>query len=408
MASITKINGKRGVSYKITVSNGYDATGKKLRATTTYRPNPTQTLRQQKKALEKFVYEFEQKVKNGCSIEGDKITLREFTQQWLEEYASHQLELTTISSYNNYIKKHILPALGHYKLSEIKPLHLQSFYNSLLRDGIRSDGKSGGYSPATVRKYHAILSSILSAAFKWQLIESNPCMRVKPPKLATGAKVKCFTLEQAEFFLNILNSNPNIPEQLRVFFYMALYGGFRRGELIALTWDKVDFDKNMIIVDSATGYTGSSTYNKAPKTKGSVRNVILPAAVMNMLSEYKCRQDIQIRLLGEQWKGGSYLFTQHNGKQMYISTPSHAFKKIIDVYNQSVPEGKRLPQIGLHGLRHTHATLLICANTDIKTVSARLGHSQASTTLNIYAHSLKKADAACADTMDNLLHITAT
>lgn len=407
MASITKINGKRGVSYKITISNGYDAAGKKLRTTTTYRPNPMQTSRQQKKALEKFVYEFEQKVKNGCCIQGDKITLREFTQQWLDEYASHQLELTTISSYNNYIKKHILPALGHYKLSEIKPLHLQSFYNSLLHDGARSDGKGGGYSPATVRKYHAILSSILSTAFKWQLIESNPCMRVKPPKLAAGARVKCFTLEQAEIFLNILNSRPNIPEQLRVFFYMALYGGFRRGELIALTWDKVDFDSNMIIVDSATGYTSGSTYNKAPKTKGSIRNVILPAAVMDMLSKYKHLQDSQTELSGKRQSGG-YLFTQNNGRQMHISTPSHTFRRIIDAYNQSVPEEKRLPQIGLHGLRHTHATLLICANTDIKTVSARLGHSQASTTLNIYAHSLKKADAACADTMDNLLHVTLT
>jgi integrase len=393
MASITKIKGKRGISYKITVSKGYDANGKRLRETTTYHPNLLLSARERRSELEKFAYEFEQRVKHGVGILGNKITLSEFISMWFNDYADKQLELTTISSYNNYLEKHIIPQLGNYKLSEITPMLLQSFYSSLLCDGARVDGKKGGYSPSTVRKYHAIMSSLMSTAFKWQLIESNPCLRVKPPRLGSDSGVKCFTVEEAEIFLNAINSQP-ISEQLRLFFYMALYGGFRRSELVALTWDKVDYDKNMILVDKAVGCVGKTSYIKATKTRGSVRNVILPSAVMDMIKLYQSRQS----------PSSDYLFIQHNGSRMHSSTPSHAFRRVILKHNESADAEHQLPVIGLHGLRHTHATLLIYANTDIKTVSARLGHSQASTTLNIYAHNLKKADAACAVTIDNLLN----
>jgi integrase len=393
MASVTKIKGKRGVSYKITVSNGYDANGKRIRETATYRPNPLLGARENKSELEKFAYEFEQKVKHGVCIRGDKITLREFVAKWLDDYANNQLEPTTLSSYRNYLEKHIIPELGSYKLSEITPLLLQNFYNSLLCDGVRANGKRGGYSPATVRKYHAIISSLMSAAYKWQLIDHNPCNRVKPPKMAYDISTKCFTLEETEIFLKLINGL-DISEQLRLFYYMALYGGFRRGELIALTWDKVDYKNNIIVVDRAAGCVGKTAYMKAPKTRGSVRDVALPADVMGMIRHYQERQNPH----------SDFIFIKHDGTQMHLSTPSHHFHKMLVHHNQTADLAHKLPVIALHGLRHTHATLLIYANTDIKTVSARLGHSQASTTLNIYAHNLKKADAACAVTIDNLLN----
>jgi integrase len=434
MASIKKISNKKGVSYKITVSCGYDITGKKLIETTTYRPDISLTPKQQEKELQQFAYEFEQRVKNGKLLEGDKITFYEFTVKWLKEYAIHQLEPTTLSGYTDYLDRHIIPSIGHYKLSEIKPIHLQEFYNSLLSDGIRTDGKQGGYSHTTVKKYHAIISTILSTAYKWQMIEYNPCDRVKPPKQDNTQQVKHFTIEQADDFLNALNLTytanyrghsrnigngtkcavkgyteaRTIPTQFKVFFNMALFGGFRRGELVALTWDKVDFDRNTVAIDSATGYANGKVYNKAPKTKGSVRLVALPGSVMDMLRSYKKEWTTQKLLLGEKWEGDNYIFIQWNGKQMHITTPSHVFREILEKYNATVSTEQQLPYIGLHGLRHTHATLLIASNTDIKTVSARLGHAQASTTLNIYAHSLQKADAACADTLEGLFNTPKT
>ena len=137
MASIRK----RGNSYQITVSNGYDVSGKKIIETTTYLPNPTLSPKKQKESLDKFVFEFEQKVKNGKLLKGDKLTLQEDTEQWWNQYAIKNLEKTTLSGYRKSIDYPILPALEHLKLSDIKPLHVQSFYNNLTEDGIRKDNK---------------------------------------------------------------------------------------------------------------------------------------------------------------------------------------------------------------------------------------------------------------------------
>lgn len=430
MSSIKKINNKNGVCYRITVSNGRDITGKKLSKTTTYYPDTSLSTKQQQLALEAFAIDFENKVKNDKLLDGSKMTFYEFTVKWIEEYASYQLEQTTLASYIDCLDRHIIPYLGHYKLSEIKPLHLQIFYNSLLPSDTKKTKNQAGYSTATIRKHHAVISSILSTAYYWEMIDSNPCERVKPPKSSKKTtKIRYFTIEQANCFLKALDlkyvfnygertrtsSNgkkysvkpykgvKTIPLQLKVFFYMALLGGFRRGELVALTWDKINFENNTVTIDKATGYANHKLYTKSPKTKGSERTVSLPNVVMDLLKLYKAEQNKQKELAGDKWIENNYVFVQWNGKQMHISTPTNTFNDILDKYNATVDnDSEKLPYIGLHGLRHTHATLLISANTDIKTVSARLGHSNASTTLNIYTHSIQKQDEICANTLDKM------
>lgn len=427
MASVKLI----GNSYKIVVSNGYDVNGKKIRETTTFTPDQSMTTKQQQKALEKFIFEFEERVKNGKYLKGEKITFKDFTNRWLQEYANQQLEITTIADYTDLLNQMIIPAIGHLKLSKIQPLHLQSYYNNLLEDGIRKDGKEGGYSTATIKKCHAVISSILTTAVQWQIIESNPCERVSPPKDKKGNDdIKHFTLEQAEFFLNALEMSYTstykahdriddtgkkyhvpeytetriIPTQFKVFFNLALFGGLRRGELIALTWDDIDFNNNTVSVSKSTGYANKQLITKTPKNKSSIRKVSIPGPVIDMLKKYRKEQQ-ELRLsLGDQWLGDNHIFIQWNGKQMHLTTPYHTFKDIIKKYNATVKDDtKKLPNIPLHGLRHTSATLLISENIDVRTVSARLGHAQTSTTMNIYAHSLKKSDEKAANTLDNLL-----
>jgi integrase len=425
MASIEKRETKKGISYIITVSNGYSVSGKKIREKAVFTPNPNQTPKQQQKELEKFAVEFETRVKSGKCYSGEKITFYDFTVKWLKEYANNQLEATTASSYVFALDKHIIPEIGHLKLSEIKPLHLQEFYNKLLKEG---NGAKGGYAPSTVKRLHAIISSILSTAYEWQMIEFNPCDRVKLPKDKTSEKIKYFTFEQTETFLQALEleytsdykehtrtlngskytvgayqEKRGIPTQFKVLFNMALFGGFRRGELVALTWDNINFENNTVDVVSSTAYANKKMYNKAPKTKGSIRVVTLPKSVMDMLKIYRREQLEQRFLVGDKWVGDNWVFIQWNGKQMHVSTPSHVFKEVLDKYNATVTdESQKLPMIGLHGLRHTHATLLVSTNTDIKTISARLGHANTSTTLNIYAHSLQKQDETCANVLDEM------
>ena len=124
-----------------------------------------------------------------------------------------------------------------------------------------------------------------------------------------------------------------------------------------------------------------------------------------MLLDYQEEQKAYRLSLGSYWMGDNYIFIQDNGKQMDISTPNKVFKKIIHLYNLKHPDDL-LPDITLHGLRHTSATLLIGQNVDIKTVSHRLGHADTSTTIDIYAHALEKLDKDAADKLANLLKST--
>lgn len=125
---------------------------------------------------------------------------------------------------------------------------------------------------------------------------------------------------------------------------------------------------------------------------------------MALIKELKIEQNEYRLSIGDQWINNNLLFTQWNGVQMHPSTPYHTFKDILDKYNRTVTdEQMKLPEITLHGLRHTSATLLISDNIDIRTVSARLGHSQTSTTMNIYAHALKEKDVTAANSLEEML-----
>lgn len=195
-----------------------------------------------------------------------------------------------------------------------------------------------------------------------------------------------------------------LPTQHKIFFYIALFGGLRKGEIIALQWNDINFSTHSITVNKSTARVRHEQITKTPKTKTSNREITLPAFVMELLKSYKLEQNKYRLSIGSQWIGENFLFIQWNGKQMDLSTPYHTFKKIIKNYNKTVTEesSKKLPDIPLHGLRHTSATLLISQNIDVRTVSSRLGHAQTSTTMNIYAHSLKKMDEVAADTLENL------
>ena len=142
MASIRERHG----SYQITVSCGYDTQGKKLLETTTFTPDPSLSPKKREKAVQEFALEFEAKVRNGVLLSGRKITLQEYAARWIDEYAKLNLQPGTVAKYQEELDNKILPALGHYKLSELKPHIVNGFFVSLSKDGARKDGRPGGYS----------------------------------------------------------------------------------------------------------------------------------------------------------------------------------------------------------------------------------------------------------------------
>ena len=159
MASIEK----RGDGYRIIVSLGRDIYGKKIRETTTFIPEKGLSEKKQLKAAEEYAIQFAARVKNGLEMEGRKITLKEFTDRWLKEYAAQNLQPGTLEKYKAELDGKVLPVLGHMKLTELKPHNLNAFFVSMAQDGARKDGKPGGYSKGSITKTRNVLSAVLLA-----------------------------------------------------------------------------------------------------------------------------------------------------------------------------------------------------------------------------------------------------
>lgn len=214
------------------------------------------------------------------------------------------------------------------------------------------------------------------------MIQHNPAQNVTLPHSEHKEK-ECYSLEEAQAFLDSLES---APIKYRTFFVLAIYGGFRRGELLGLEWPDLDFETCVIRIRRTSQYlTGKGTFTDTTKTVQSQRALKLPAVVFDVLRQYRAAQAQERLSLGDQWHDTQRLFVNAFGEPMHPNTPYHWLKVFCE------QTGQRF--LGIHQFRHLNASLLINSGADIRTVSASLGHSQVTTTLNIYAHTFAEAQA---------------
>lgn len=426
MASIKQ----RGNSYLISVSNGRDADNKQIIITETYHPTAT-TPAKIRKEVDDYARDLEKRIKDGKYFSGEKMSFDEVVEQWDREWAAKNLTQSIREKYLQTLRNKISGYIGSLPISKIKAKHIQPIYN---------DMEAQGRAASTIHTTHVIVNSVFKYAYRMEIIENNPCDRCYIPKVEkkTYQDIHYFTVEQAKTFLDAVGADftsdrsgstktiqgkeyecagysmtikPSQPKQWRAYFYLAIYGGFRRGELIGLNWGCVDFQNRTILIDKSVARTkAQGQIVKDPKTKSSLRQISMPPECFRVLDEWR-REQIRIDLqMGTAWKAFKELpqddrpvFTQiETGKRMDVATPSHKFKDILDRYNASAPEGEKLPQIRLHDLRHTSATLLLSNNMDIETVSHRLGHSKASVTLDVYGHWTEETDKTASQTLARL------
>ena len=305
MATIRERNG----TYQISVYSGFDLNGRRKRETTTFTPPQDLSPKKKEKAVQAFAIDFENRVKNGLILAGEKTTLREFVDRWREEYASQNLEPGTLEKYNAEIDDKILPMLGNMILTEIKPHNVNAFYVSMTKDGVRRDGKPGGYSKGTIAKTANVLSSILKTAVDWEVLNRNPCDKVRTHGEDVADKLKFFTPAQVGCFLDFIEKPYEIytrghrrvddtgiqyqvgdytltrtmPEQLRVLFNLAVFSGLRKGEMLALQWSDIDFENSTVSVTKAAAVVDGKQVCKAPKTKNSRREVSIPRFLTDRL-----------------------------------------------------------------------------------------------------------------------------
>lgn len=369
MASVIDLGNNK---YRLIVSNGYDIKGKRKRASKTVEAKS-------KREAEKQATLLESEVINGKVEHSNHYKFSQLVDQW-RIYQKPQLAEKTVARYEGIIIDYLLPAFGNKLVKSIQPIHIENYLAELRKDGIRKDGKIGGYSPKTIRHHYTLLSSLFSHAVKWKIISESPCSFVDAPKVPK-TEVKYYQPEQVDTLLKALNK---APMKYKVFVHVALFSGCRRSEIMGLEWKDIDFEKHTFHICRTSQYTkGKGIFSiKLLKDGSPSRTVTIPEGTIELLRQYKVYQNKQKFNYGDGWVNSDRLFVQENGKPMSPDTPYQWFEGFLKVNG--------LPKITVHQLRHTNISLMIYQGTDIVTIAAEKGHS-VYTMLNTYAHVIRKA-----------------
>lgn len=392
---------QKGRGYEIRVSMGCDMNGKKIVKYKTWVPDKNYTPKQLEKELERQKMLFEEEVKTG-NCANSNIKFEPYSKIWIKDYGEQNLAPKTLSRYCEYLKR-INKAIGHIKLKDLQPLHLNAFYRNLAEDGVNLKAKrdengkiisNGKLSPKTIVEHHRVISKLLSTAVKWNYINDNVARRADPPKVP-ARDIEFLDENETKEMLKALNGESIT---YRTMILLLVYTGMRRGELFGLEWKDIDFKNGYLHIVRTSQYIGNKQLiTKEPKTKSSKRTMKISNDMLKRLKIYQAWQSEQRLKIGSEWNDTDRLFTQWNGLPMYPDSLTKWFKLFLKRHN--------LRQVTLHSLRHTNATLMIAEGTDIRTVSGRLGHSNTSTTLNIYTHALKSKDTQAAEILNDILAI---
>ena len=446
MANIRKVEGKTGASYKITVTHGRDINGKQIRHYHTWTPAPKMTAKQIERELNRVAVEFEQRILDGFAAD-NRQSFAVYAEYVLSLKERTGAKLRTIERYRGLLQR-INPAIGHLRLVEIRPQHLNSFYANLAEPGVRADGQKAaaktdiisaaikkkkitrdklaakaGVSAATISavtqgkrvtrtvadavsaalkmetgklftiknntdplsdktilEHHRLISTVLTQAEKEMLVQYNAAARATPPRIIRK-EAESFQPEEIQAIREALEQEPI---KWKTAVHLLMVTGCRRGEIVGLKWDKVDWENNQIKIDRALLYSKTKgIYEDSTKTS-TTRYIKLPAETMHLLKEYRKRYtELQI-MNGDRWQKTDYLFVQDNGAPINPDSLTDWLRKFSLRHN--------LPHIHPHKFRHTMASLLYYNGLDSVTISKRLGHAKVSTTADIYSHIIKQAD----------------
>lgn len=312
----------------------------------------------------------------------------------LIQLKERDLKPKTIESYR-YLLNNLLPEIGHLKLTEITPRRLNTLYAKLGEDG-RNKATGGRLSGKTILEYARFISVVLEQASDELLVPFNAARKAQPPK-RVRREISCLQPEEIKCIFDALETGP---PKWRALVHLLAASGARRGEILALKWDKIDFKNNQIEITGNLLYSPElGIYETTPKTKRSVRFIKLPEQTMNVLREYKVWYN-QMRLaFGSDWKKTNYVFVQegeHPGLPMHPDSVSSWISKFAKRHG--------FPHCSAHTFRHSLASMLISEGTDVVSVSRRLGHSDISTTLDIYSHAIKRADERATESIADVLY----
>ncbi len=384
MASISARKNKNGeiTSYTIRVSRGYDTNGKRMNPyRTSFHPDKGLTERKARKQAEKAAEEFEKQCKRTAG-EGGFMKLCDFVPVYFKSMEG-TLAPRTLESYSHIVNNYLMPCLGNYRLNEITPVQVQYYVDEQSRsEKINKKGEKTGekISPSTVKIRLAVLQSVLSYGVKLGYLTDNPAKadKLTLPK-PDGREINIFSRQEITAMLAAAKSEPLWFETL---LNLAVFTGMRKGELTALKYSDVSFERMKITVSrSAYKISGIKQSTKSPKS-GRERTVSINRQCCELLGQLKEKS------------GGEFVFHNEEGEMLAPVKITRYFSKFLK--KNGITHRK------FHALRHTSATMLLYSGTDIKTVQSRLGHAGLVTT-NKYLHLVDDADKTAVERLDAYL-----
>jgi integrase len=350
---------RRGNSWELRAYVGVDpTTGRAKYLTRTFRGGK----READEALARFVTEV-----SGSGHAAKDTTLSELIRRWLD-LVREDLSPSTVRGYERIIRCYIEPDIGRVSLAKLRTDQLDRFY-SKLRDGGGKDG--GTLSPATVRQTHAVIRRALNQAMRWGWIAANPASLARPPRVRTQA----LHPPEPEGVLRLIAEAERADPDLACFFLLAATTGARRGELCALRWSDLDKKTGALTISRSIVETQGSTLIEKDTKMHSSRRIALDSGSIAAMADQRDRCQRRAKSCGARLPDSAHIFSvDPDGGRPWV--PNEVTKQFIRI-RRSVGQDS----VRLHDLRHFTATRLLSEGVPVRTVSGRLGHANAATTL---------------------------
>ena len=299
-------------------------------------------------------------------------TVEQFVVDWLENTHRHKVRPRTYERYREAVYLHIVPALGRIQLQKLTAQHVRAFYTKKSDEGL---------SASTITCYHSVLHLALDTAVKWDIIPRNVCDLVSPPR-RQRFEIQPLSTEQAEKLISTVRGH-----RWEALFILALVTGLRRGEILGLKWQDIDFVSGTLHVRRILSRVPTKTPGRThvyveaePKTKQSRRSVTIAPFALVVLIKHQERQEKDKLKAGKAWQEHDYVFCTSIGTCLNPNNVVAELKKLL--------KKAELPNIRFHDLRHSAATLLLLLSVHPKVVQELLGHTQISMTMDVYSHVL--------------------
>lgn len=338
---------------------------------------------------------FLEEINQGLKPNGGKTTVGQWIQEWLPNYVKPRVRPRTYEKYKSCAERYILPALAATPLDELTAADVQRHLNALLMNG-RLDGT--GLSSSTVRAVRRYFCMCLDDAVEANLILRNVVRVTKPAKLAKK-DIVVLTKDELECLIDVAKEidHPYMKVLMPEIIGFTAHTGLRQGEVFGLLWQDVDFEQGAVFVQHSLAHVvGKGAVMQEPKTKNSRRRVLLLPEDVESLRKYRDWQQAYAEELGDQYARRDLVFATTFGNPI---SPTNFARRYFHPLLEKCGIKKGFT---FHGLRHTHATLLLKQGVNPKIVQERLGHSSIKVTMDTYSHVLPDMQQQAVDALSKI------